>query len=72
MEDDTHHRTPLMRAVPAFASIGIGRTKAYELMNAGTVPAVKLGRSTFIHRKDWDGFISKLPAYPAANRCEVS
>lgn len=55
----------LLRALPTFAAIGIGRTKAYELLNTGLVSAVKVGRSTFIRRTDWDDFIRTLPAYPA-------
>lgn len=36
-------------AVPpkvAFAAIGVGNTKGYELINSGQLEAVKIGRST--------------------------
>jgi excisionase family DNA binding protein len=35
----------------AFAAIGVGNTKGYELINAGELEAVKIGRST---RITWD------------------
>lgn len=30
----------------AFAAIGVGNTKGYELINSGQLEAVKIGRST--------------------------
>jgi excisionase family DNA binding protein len=35
----------------AFAAIGVGNTKGYELINSGELEAVKIGRST---RVTWD------------------
>jgi excisionase family DNA binding protein len=35
----------------AFAAIGVGNTKGYELINSGELEAVKIGRST---RITWD------------------
>lgn len=32
----------------AFAAIGVGNTKGYELINSGQLEAIKLGRSTRI------------------------
>lgn len=32
----------------AFAAIGVGTTKGYELINAGKLEAVKIGRATRI------------------------
>jgi excisionase family DNA binding protein len=41
-------------AVPpkiAFAAIGVGNTKGYELINSGQLEAIKIGRAT---RITWD------------------
>lgn len=45
--------------------LGIGKTKAYELINAGAIPAKKLGNKTLILESDLEIFLEKLEAYPA-------
>lgn len=40
-----------------------GRTRAYQLMNAGHIKAVKMGKSTLIERSSIDEFIATLPTY---------
>ncbi len=40
----------------------IGRTKIFELMNAGTIKAVKLGSSTRISTAEIKRFIKSAPA----------
>lgn len=42
---------------------GLGRTKIYELLNAGVLPARKSGKRTLILRTDLDAFLSSLPSY---------
>lgn len=42
---------------------GLGRTKIYELMNAGVLPAHKLGRKTLILSSDLETFLAGLTAY---------
>jgi excisionase family DNA binding protein len=39
----------------------LGRTRTYELINAGALPARKLGRRTVILREDVDAFLQNLP-----------
>ena len=63
MHETVTTEAPLLRAIPTLAEIGIGRTKAYELLNSGELPAVKIGKSTFIRRSDWSRFIATLPIY---------
>lgn len=43
----------------------LGRTKLYELINAGALRARKIGKRTIILREDLDSFLSDLPPYPA-------
>lgn len=40
----------------AFAAIGVGNTKGYELINSGQLEAIKIGRAT---RITWDS-VKKL------------
>lgn len=44
---------------------GLGRTKIYELMNAGVLPARKSGKRTLILKADLDAFLASLPSYPS-------
>jgi excisionase family DNA binding protein len=32
--------------------LGIGSTKAYEMVQSGEIPAIRIGRSLRIHRRD--------------------
>ena len=41
---------------------GIGRTKAYEELNAGRLRARKAGRRTIITADDAENWLSRLPA----------
>lgn len=45
----------------AFASIGVGNTKGYELINSGQLEAVKIGRAT---RITWDSIKRLIEAAP--------
>ncbi len=42
--------------------LGIGSTKAYELVQSGELPAIRIGRSLRIHRRD-------LTEWAVRNRC---
>lgn len=42
---------------------GIGKTKLYELINSGALPAKKLGKSTFILKSDLENFLTNLEEY---------
>ncbi len=37
--------------------LGIGRTKAYELVTIGELPAVRIGRSIRVNRKELDEWL---------------
>lgn len=44
---------------------GIGKTKLYEMLDTGTLPAKKLGKRTFILKSDLLKFLSDLEPYMA-------
>lgn len=43
---------------------GFGRTKLYEAINQGLLPAKKYGKRTVILKKDLEEFLSELEPYP--------
>ena len=45
----------------------IGRTKLYQLISTGALPAKKLGKRTFIMSSDLEAFLSGLQSYPVHN-----
>ena len=56
-------------AVPpklAFAAIGVGVTKGYELINAGELTAFKVGRATRITTDSIRAYVAKRVAEAAA------
>lgn len=42
---------------------GIGTTKFYQLLNAGEIQAVKIGKSLRVRRSEIERFIKNLPSY---------
>ncbi len=52
----------LLSAEEAARALGIGRTRMYELLRAGNVPSVKLGRSRRIRPEALDEFVERLAA----------
>lgn len=50
----------LYSTAEAKAAIGCGTTKLYELVNAGTLDARRLGRMTFITADSLEQFIASL------------
>lgn len=55
-----------LRSRERFEELPISATKLYQLINAGKIPAVKLGRKTFLRRGDLRAFKENLPRYGAA------
>ena len=45
------------------AATGIGRTKLYEAINKGYLPAKKYGRRTIILKGDLESFLTGLESY---------
>jgi excisionase family DNA binding protein len=43
---------------------GLGRTKIYELLKSGELPARKLGKRTLILGADLNAFLTGLQSYP--------
>ena len=48
----------------AVAASGIGRTKIYEALKTGALPARKFGRRTIVLPDDLDRFLRSLPMKP--------
>ncbi|MGH1456563.1 MAG: helix-turn-helix domain-containing protein [Alphaproteobacteria bacterium] len=42
---------------------GFGRTKLYEAINQGLLPAKKYGKRTIILKQDLENFLSNLESY---------
>jgi excisionase family DNA binding protein len=57
----------LLTIPEACASIRVGRTKFYQLLNAGEIKAVKIGKKTLIPEKSILQWIEDLPSYKPAN-----
>ena len=49
------------------SATGIGRTKLYQLINSGDIPAKKIGVKTVILKSDLDQFLSNLEHYPSSS-----
>ena len=47
--------------------LGIKKTKIYELLKSGEIPAKKLGKRTLLLRSDLENFIQNLDAYQSEN-----
>ncbi len=45
--------------------LGIGSTKAYELVTSGEVPAVRIGRSIRISKTELEAWLERQPYIPA-------
>ena len=46
--------------------VGVGRTKAYEILNSGELEIVRLGRRTLITRRSVEAMIGRLVFASAA------
>ena len=59
-------QSPQLITIREFCSrYSIGRTKVYELLNAGQIEAKKIGTSTLITSASVDIWLAGLPAYAA-------
>ncbi len=57
---------PLAVPIPAFTkALGIGRTKGYELIEAGEVEAIKIGRRTLITVASIKALVDRAPRQAA-------
>ncbi|WP_380789204.1 helix-turn-helix domain-containing protein [Sphingobium xenophagum] len=64
--EDTMSIDPLaLQPKAAFAAIGVGVTKGYELINAGELTAFKVGRATRITTDSLKAFVAKRVAEAA-------
>ena len=58
----------LLLTVPeACAQLGLGRSKLYELLNAGTFPTVRIGRAVRIPAKALEDWVARQVAEEAAD-----
>lgn len=48
------------------SATGIGRTKLYELINAGELKAKKIGKRTIVLKADLEEFLSNLQDYASS------
>jgi hypothetical protein len=61
---DTHGQRDFRPFIPECAKVGIGRSKAYELANAGLLETVSIGRRRFV-------YLDSLYTLPARLASEV-
>lgn len=52
-----------LRSPERYAEIPVSNTKIYQIINAGQIPAVKIGRLTFLRRGDIRKYKEALPRY---------
>lgn len=51
---------PALLTVPELATVlRVGRNTAYRLIDAGTIPAIKIGRQIRVYREDVIRFVSR-------------
>lgn len=50
-----------LRLYDALELLGIGKTKMYQLIAAGEIEAIKVGRSTLILRKSLEAYVERAP-----------
>ena len=58
----------LLTITQAAEALAIGRTKLYELVNDGSLPAVHVGRSVRFAREELTLFVERLRAEQGARR----
>lgn len=63
MRNPTNFSPLLVPRAEAFAAIGVGTTKGYELVNEGKLVARKLGSRTMITAASLHQFVESLPAF---------
>ncbi|MBC9030849.1 helix-turn-helix domain-containing protein [Sphingomonas sp. JC676] len=50
-----------IRLNTAIELLGIGKTKMYELIAAGEIEAIKVGRATLVLRETLEAYIARAP-----------
>jgi len=58
----------LLRAEEVALVLGIGRSKVFELLRAGELPVIRLGRSVRIPRRALDEWIERRTEHGGASR----
>jgi len=59
----------MLYTVPeACKMLSVGMTRMYELINAGDLPAVKIGRKTLIRSEAIKEFTDNLPSFKQENQ----
>lgn len=59
-------QTPIAVSIPEAVRLsGLSRSRLYECLHNGVLPARKAGRRTLIHYSDLEAFIGNLPIYQA-------
>lgn len=61
----------LATTADAARTLGIGRTKLFELLKLGEIEAVRLGRKTLIRTRELERFASALPSRSRVRRIKV-
>ena len=64
MPDRTDFGPLLIPKRQAFAAIGVGNTKGYELIAEGKLVARKLGSRTMIETESLRAYVASLPTLP--------
>jgi excisionase family DNA binding protein len=59
----TEPRIELLSVKDTIVCYRIGRTRLYELMKAGEIRAIKIGRSVRIRRTELEAWIARQPAF---------
>lgn len=62
--------TLTLTTAEAARSLGIGKTKLFELIGNGAIPAVRLGGRTLVRRVDLEAFTAQLPRWAPRGRGE--
>jgi excisionase family DNA binding protein len=58
----------LIRISEMAAELRIGRTRAYELVAGGTIPALRIGRSLRVSRRDLRAWLESCRYTPGESR----
>jgi len=57
----------LLRAEEVALVLGVGRSKVFEMLRAGELPVIRLGRSVRIPRRALDEWIEQRTEHPGAS-----
>jgi excisionase family DNA binding protein len=58
---------PLSYGVPQLASLlGLSKQRVYELIHAGELPAIQVGKRILVRREDAEAWLDAQPDYESA------